>query len=228
MWISIVRTVISFFILMIVSLWMGRRVNSKNNHYNFAIAVIIGSFIANMGFDYDLSFFPMLAAFISLIAIYFLLSIISTKSRRFRLWFSGQPTVVIENGKLLDENMKKIMYTIDDLNQQLREHGIFNIIEVEFALVEVSGKLSILKKQDYQPVIQKDFKPINPSKKLTLPIELIMDGIPVEKNFNTQYSWKWLEEELKIRNLQMTDIQYAVISSNGFLFIDLFEDKIKG
>jgi uncharacterized membrane protein YcaP (DUF421 family) len=206
---------------------MGRRVNSKNNHYNFAIAVIIGSFIANMGFDYDLSFFPMLAAFISLIVIYFLLSIISTKSRRFRLWFSGQPTVVIENGKLLDENMKKIMYTIDDLNQQLREQGIFNIFEVEFALVEVSGKLSIMKKKDYQNVIQKDVNPSNPSKKLTLPIELIMDRIPVEKNFNTQYSWKWLEEELKKRNLKMTDIQYAVISSNGSLFIDLFDDKIK-
>jgi uncharacterized membrane protein YcaP (DUF421 family) len=206
---------------------MGRRVNSKNNHYNFAIAVIIGSFIANMGFDYDLSFFPMLAAFISLIVIYFLLSIISTKSRRFRLWFSGQPTVVIENGKLMDENMKKIMYTIDDLNQQLREHGIFNIFEVEFALVEVSGKLSIMKKKDYQNVIQKDVNPSNPSKKLTLPIELIMDGIPVEKNFNTQYSWNWLEEELKKRNLKMTDIQYAVISSNGSLFIDLFDDKIK-
>ncbi|WP_245640472.1 DUF421 domain-containing protein [Neobacillus massiliamazoniensis] len=227
MWISIVRTVVSFFILMIVSLWMGRRVNSKNTHHNFAIAVIIGSFISNMGFDYNLSFFPMLVAFISLIVIYFLLSIISTKSRRFRLWLSGQPTVVIENGKLLDENMKKIMYTIDDLNQQLREQGIFNIFEVEFALVEVSGKLSIMKKKDYQNVIQKDINPSNPSKKLTLPIELIMDRIPVEKNFNTQYSWKWLEEELKKRNLKMTDIQYAVISSNGSLFIDLFDDKIK-
>jgi uncharacterized membrane protein YcaP (DUF421 family) len=119
------------------------------------------------------------------------------------------------------------MYTIDDLNQQLREHGIFNIFEVEFALVEVSGKLSIMKKKDYQNVIQKDVNPSNPSKKLTLPIELIMDRIPVEKNFNTQYSWKWLEEELKKRNLKMTDIQYAVISSNGSLFIDLFDDKIK-
>jgi hypothetical protein len=54
-----------------------------------------------------------------------------------------------------------------------------------------------------------------------------MDRIPVEMNFNTQYSWKWLEEELKKRNLKMTDIQYAVISSNGSLFIDLFDDKIK-
>lgn len=155
-WISVLRTVVSFFILMIVSLWMGRRVNSKNNHYNFAIAVIIGSFIANMGFDYDLRFIPMLAAFISLIAFYFLLSIISTKSRRFRLWLSGKPTVVIENGKLLDQNMKKIMYTIDDLNQQLREHGIFNIFEVEYALVEVSGKLSVLKKK----TIKMSFKKI--------------------------------------------------------------------
>ncbi len=224
--IPIFRTCISFFILMIVSLWIGKQVNSHNNHYNFAMAVTIGSFIANMGFDTYLKFIPMLAAFLALISMYFLSSIIATNSRRFRLWISGEPTVIIENGKILDGNMKKIRYSLDDLNQQLREHGIFDLIEVEYALLEVSGKLSVLKKTKYQNVVKKDIYPTNLQSKIQLPIELIMDGRAVDKNLNSKYSKTWLHHELMVRNLQMKDIQYAVISSSGSLFIDLFEDHV--
>lgn len=97
--ITISRTCASFLILMIVSLWVGKQVNSSNNHYNFALSITIGSFIANMGFDTYLKFVPMLAAFLALITMYFFSSLISTHSRRFRLLLSGEPTVVMEKGK---------------------------------------------------------------------------------------------------------------------------------
>lgn len=225
--ITISRTCISFLILMMVSLWIGKQVNSGNNHYNFALSVTIGSFIANMGFDTYLKFIPMLAAFLALISMYFLSSLISTHSRRFRLLLSGEPTVVMENGKILDANMKKIRYTLDDLNQQLREQGIFDVFQVEYALLEVSGKLSVMKKEKFQSLTKGDFHPANLHSEIQLPIELIMDGAAVEKNFNSQYSSTWLNQELKLRNLQTKEIQYAVITSTGSLFIDLFEDHIK-
>ncbi|WP_066066720.1 DUF421 domain-containing protein [Neobacillus soli] len=224
--ITISRTCVSFLILMIVSLWIGKQVNSSNNHYNFALSITIGSFIANMGFDTYLKFVPMLVAFLALITMYFFSSLISTHSRRFRLLLSGEPTVVMEKGKILDENMKKIRYTLDDLNQQLREQGVFNIFEVEYALLEVSGKLSVMKKTHFQNLTKGDFNPIGLNKAVKLPKELIMDGEEVEKNFNSHYSSAWLDQELKIRNLQMKDIQYAVISSNGSLFIDLYDDHL--
>ncbi|ETI70223.1 hypothetical protein BAVI_04019 [Neobacillus vireti LMG 21834] len=225
--ITISRTCVSFLILMIVSLWIGKQVNSGNNHYNFALSITIGAFIANMGFDTYLKFIPMLAAFLALIAMYFLSSLISTHSRRFRLLLSGEPTVVMENGKILDGNMKKVRYTLDDLNQQLREQGIFDVFQVEYALLEVSGKLSVMKKKKFQSLTKGDFHPTQQNSKIQLPIELIMDGTAVEKNFSSHYSSTWLNQELKLRNLQMQEIQYAVISSSGSLFIDLFEDHIK-
>ncbi|MEH7303246.1 DUF421 domain-containing protein, partial [Neobacillus drentensis] len=181
----------------------------------------------NMGFDTNLKFTPMLASFTALISMYLISSLISNKNRRFRLWLSGEPTVVIENGKLLDGNMKKIRYTLDDLNQQLREQGIFDLIEVEFALLEVSGKLSVLKKTKFQNVTKNEIVPTNNSVDIHLPIELIMDGRVVEKNFNSQYSSAWLNQELQSRNLELKDIQYAVISSNSSLFIDLYNDNLK-
>ena len=225
--IAVLRTCFSFLILLTVSIWIGKQVNSHNNHYNFALSVTLGSFIANMGFDTNLKFTPMLASFTALISMYLISSLISNKNRRFRLWLSGEPTVVIENGKLLDGNMKKIRYTLDDLNQQLREQGIFDLIEVEFALLEVSGKLSVLKKTKFQNVTKNEIVPTNNCVDIHLPIELIMDGRVVEKNFNSQYSSAWLNQELQSRNLELKDIQYAVISSNSSLFIDLYNDNLK-
>ena len=132
----------------------------------------------------------------------------------------------MEQGKILDSNMKKIKYTLDDLNQQLREQGIFDVAEVEHAVLEVSGKLSVLKKEKYQPIVKEDLFPANIQSNHNLPIELIMDGVAIEKNFNELFSKQWLDQQLKQRKLQIKDIQYAVISSNGSLFMDLFADGL--
>jgi uncharacterized membrane protein YcaP (DUF421 family) len=211
---------------MIVTLWLGKQVNANRNYYNFALSITIGSFIANMGFDYKLHFFSMLAAFLALICVYYVLSFLSSRSRILRKCLSGRPTIIIEQGKILDENMKKIKYTLDDLNQQLREQGIFDIVQVEYAVLEVNGKLSVLKKEKYQTIEKKDLFPTKTQSNRNLPIELIMDGVAIEKNYNQQFSKQWLEQQLKQRKLQIEDIQYAVISSNGFLFLDLFEDGL--
>lgn len=223
---SILRTVVSYFVLMTVMLWIGKQVNSHTNYYNFALSVTLGAFIANMGFDTNLHFTPMLASFLALILMYFFFSLISAKSRPFRRWLSGQSTVIIDKGKILEVNMKKVRFTLDDLNQLLREQGIFDIFEVEYAILEVSGNLSIMKKTQYQNISKKDFNPNNYNQEIMLPIELIMNGSLVEKNFNKNYSRQWLYQELKTRNLQIKDIQYAVISSNGSLFIDLYDDHL--
>ncbi|WP_428908117.1 DUF421 domain-containing protein [Niallia sp. Krafla_26] len=226
LWIPIIRTIVSFLILMIVTLWLGKQVNANLNHYNFALAITIGSFIANMGFDYKLNFFPMLTAFLSLICIYFIFSYISSHSRIIRKWLSGRPSVIIEQGRILDSNMKKIKYTLDDLNQHLREQGIFDITEVEYAVLEVSGKLSVLKKDQYQPIVKKDIFPDTIQSGQILPIELIMDGAAIEKNLKEPFTKQWLDQQLKQRKLQVKEIQYAVITTNGSLFVDLYTDSL--
>lgn len=225
-WISILRTGVSFFILMIIALWIGKQINSKNNYYNFALSLTIGSFIANIGFDINLPFIPMLSALFTLVCIYFIFSVISSKSRRLRMWISGKPTVIIEKGSILEVNMKKIRYTLDDLNQQLREQGIFDVFEVEYALLEVSGKLSVLKKNQYKNVAIKDLFPNQMNQNENIPLELIMDGVIVEKNLNSLYSKVWIDQQLHKRNLTINDVNYAVISSNGSLMIDLYHDRV--
>jgi uncharacterized membrane protein YcaP (DUF421 family) len=222
--IPILRTSVSFIILILTTMVIGKHINTHKNHYSFALSITIGSFVANMGFDVYLSFKSMLSSFCLLVIMFYLFMVLSSRSRNMRKWLSGRPTVLIENGKILDRNMKKVKFSIDDLNQFLRAKDIFNIAEVEFALLEVSGELSILKKKQFQYITRQDFN--LPNSLESLPIELIMDGKIIKKNVSEKYNHKWIEAECKKRNLQIKDIYYAVVNSNGYLFVDKYKDKL--
>ena len=163
-------------------------------------------------------------AFLVLVLLFYFFMVLSTKSRMLRKLLSGRPTVLIEKGKLLDNNMKKVKFTIDDLNQYLREKDIFNITEVEYALLEVSGQLSVLKKDPLKNITKQDLN--LPYSREDLPIELIMDGVVIHKNAVDPYNQKWIEAECKKRNVQIEDVYYAVLNSQGSLFVDLYKDKI--
>jgi uncharacterized membrane protein YcaP (DUF421 family) len=221
---SIWRTGVSFIILVLVTFSIGKHINPHKNHFSFALAVTIGAFIANMGFDIKLKFTEMLSSFLVLVIMFYLFMVLSYKSRRLRKFLSGRPTVLIEEGKILEDNMKKIKFSIDDLNQYLREKDAFNISEVEYAVLEVSGELSVLKKKPFQNLNKQDFKMPNSSE--SLPIELIMGGEIIQKNADGPYNHQWIEEECKKRNLQIKDVYYAVVNSNGSLFIDAYKDHI--
>ncbi|MDQ0247780.1 uncharacterized membrane protein YcaP (DUF421 family) [Bacillus fengqiuensis] len=220
-----VRTVISFILLMLTTFLIGKQMNSHKNHFNLALSITLGSLIANMGFNVKIRFIPMLFSFLVLIMVYYLISIVSLKSRLLREWLSGRPTVVIDKGHILEANMRKLKYSLDDLNQDLRELGIFNVEEVEFALVESSGKLSVLKREQYQNVTKKDVLKTN-RQPLHLPIELIMDGKLIEKNLTPDYNEEWIHQELNKRKLMMHEVFYAVINTNGQLFVDRYKDRL--
>lgn len=221
---AVARTVISFILLMFITFLIGKQVNPHKNYFSFALSIILGSFVANMGFDVNLKFLPMLTSFLALFLIYYLISFISFKSRVLRKWFSGQPTVIINRGHILESNMKKLRYSIDDLNQQLRELGIFDIKEVEYALLEVSGNLSVLKKQQYQNTVKSDILKTE-SKQLSLPIELIIEGKLIDKNLTLKYNKYWIEQELIKRKLSINRILYAVIGTDGKLYVELYKDN---
>jgi uncharacterized membrane protein YcaP (DUF421 family) len=222
---TVARTAISFILLMFLTFFVGKQINSHKNYFNFALSITVGSFVANMAFDINIKFLPMLFSFFTLVVIYYLLTITSFKSRLLRKWISGEPIVMIEKGKILESNMRKIKYSLDDLNRQLRELGIFDIEEVEYALLEVSGNLSVLKKEKYQNVTKNDLS-LRHNSAVSLPIEIVMDGKIIEKNVTQKYSMNWIKQELKKRNLNIDEIQYAVIGTNGQLYIDLYKDQL--
>ncbi|MCA1053977.1 DUF421 domain-containing protein [Rossellomorea aquimaris] len=224
-WFPVIRTFISFLVLIFVTYFVGKHINSHKNHYSFALSVTVGSFIANMGFDTEHPFKEMFISFLVLVLTFYLFLSLSFKSRKFRTWISGSPTVLIEHGKLLDENMKKVKFSIDDLNQHLREFGVFDINQVEYALLEVSGVVSIKRKERYEPFSKWDGS-VPSAASTTIPVELIMEGRLIHENFTPQYDERWLNDELEKRKVKVGHIYFAVVNTKGNLFIDLYEDRL--
>ena len=148
------------------------------------------------------------------------------KNRKARKFLAGDPTIVIENGKVLEKNMNKMRYTIDYLNQQLREKDVFNVEEVLFAIIETNGSLTVLKKPQYRNVTRQDLM-VTVVPKHRLPIELIMDGKIIKENLEqNNLSNSWLQSELRKRNSTKNDVVYAVLAANGNMYIDTFKDHI--
>lgn len=87
-------------------------------------------------------------------SIVFILNLIAVRNSRFRKWISGEPTTLIQNGQILEDSMKKMGYSLDSLKQALRSKDIFHLDEVECAILEINGSLSVLKK----PPIQKYYE----------------------------------------------------------------------
>lgn len=222
----IIRTLGSFFLFMIMARMLGKQTISQMTLHDFIAAICLGAIVGNLTFNVKLDYKLIIIAFIIFGGSAYIAAIIAKKSRTARKWLSGQPTILIQEGKILEENIGKINYTLDYLNQTLREKDIFNIEEVEYAILEIDGHLSVLKKPDYQTVTKKDMGIVTPSQ-IVFPIELIMDGKIIHKNLvENQLSEDWLIKEITKSNLKFSDINYAVRGTNNQFYFDLFSDRI--
>lgn len=223
----VLRPIGAFIFLMIATRILGKQTIAQMTYFDFIAAITIGAITANISFNTSLKSHHLLISFVVFTGVIFLSAYISLKSRKARKLLAGDPTVIIQNGKILEHNMRKMRYSLDYLNQELREQNVFNIEEVLFAILEINGKLTVLKKPQYRPVTRKDLW-IATNAEWRLPIELIMDGKTVAKNLKeNQLTKEWLIDELKKRNLREDDVVYAVLGSNGQLYFDTYTDNIQ-
>jgi uncharacterized membrane protein YcaP (DUF421 family) len=220
------RSITSLLILLLIAKVLGKQTLSNMTFLDFVTSITLGAIAANYAFNLQLEWSLLLLALISISVTSFLLSMVSLHSHKLRMWISGSPTVLIERGKILENNMKKLRYTLDSLDQSLREKEIFDIDEVEYAVLEDNGKLSVLRKDEYRFVIKKDMR-LRPNT-LSFPVELIMDGQMMEEELTKNGMTKeWLEGELTKKGKQIADVFYAVRGTQQQLVFDFYEDEIK-
>lgn len=222
----ILRSIASFGLLLIGTRILGKQTISQMTMFDFVASISLGAISANLAFNTSIKVHHIIIALVIYFFIIFTIAVISLKSRKSRKFLAGDPTIVIQNGKILEKNMNKMRYTLDYLNQQLREKDVFNIEEVLFAIVETNGTLTVLKKPQFRNVTRQDLMiPITPEFKL--PIELIMDGEVIKENLEqNNLTESWLYSELKKRNLVQHDVLYAVLSGNGNMYVDTYENHI--
>jgi uncharacterized membrane protein YcaP (DUF421 family) len=222
----ILRSITALGLLLTGARILGKQTISQMTVFDFTAAITLGAIAANLAFNTSIKTQNFIISLFIFVAIFFFIEWISLKSRKARKFFAGDPTIVIQNGKILEHNMRKMRYALDYLNQQLREKDVFDIEEVLYAIVEINGTLTVLKKPQFRSAVKQDIGAPAPMES-RLPIELVMDGEVIEKNLrknNLPYSW--LMSELGRRKLELSDVMYAVLSANGNVYIDTYRDHI--
>ncbi|AUG57035.1 MAG TPA: DUF421 domain-containing protein [Ruminiclostridium sp.] len=225
MLISFVRTAILYLLVIIVMRIMGKRQIGELQPFELVIAIMISDLASvamqNTGVPLVNGIIPIL----TLLVAQLLFSYIGLKSAKTRAIISGRPTVLIENGKLKEQALKKEMFTINELLEQLRIKNISNISDVEFAILETNGQLSVIPKSQKRPLNPEDLN--IQTEYEGLPLDLIVDGNVNTANLKTaNLDEKWLSDELKkfgVENIK--DVLFASLDSSGNLYFQVKEKK---
>lgn len=190
------RTVLVLIILFVLTKCMGKKQVSQMNIFDYLIGITIGSIAADISLDIEKN---IIAGILSLV-IYglsgVLVTYLSLKSIRLRRIFSGVPTILIENGKILKNSLTKEGIDINDLQEEARQSGYFDLSKINYAILETTGKISFLPYTKEEPVTKKDMK--IKVKNESLCANIIIDGTIIENNLiNMKKDKSWLNKELK-------------------------------
>lgn len=207
----IFRTTVIYLVILILFRMMGKREVGELSILDLVVSIMIGD-IAVLSFeDLDRPFFRQIIPMFVLAFIQIILAFISLKSIRFRNIVDGTPQIIINQGKIDEKAMRKQRYTFDDLLTQLREQGINDLNEVQFAILESTGKLSIIKNTKGKR-----------SKTKETPYPLIIDGEIQERNLDRiGKNHFWLRHQLK----KLGETKIKEISICGYIDGQFYIDK---
>lgn len=220
-----VRGVISFFTLLIFTRILGKQQLGQITLFDYILGITIGAFAASLTVDLSSAAWPHWVGLLTWTVLGVLMQFISLKSKNTFLYINDEPMIVIYSGKILGDNLRKIKFTFNELLQQLRLKDIFDINEVKFAIVEANGQLSVLKKEQFQTLVNN----MNiPEKNKNSDEELIFNGIIIDDNLSKfKVDRKWLLDQLNNQGFHSSiEVFYAFLDSSKKLKITTYKDKI--
>lgn len=147
----IVRSIIGFFTMLIFAKILGKQQISQLTFFDYILGITIGSIAATLTTDLSSRAWPHWVGLLTWALLGYLMEYISTKWRYAGKYLEGEPTIVIMKGKIMEDAMKKMNFRATDIMELLRDKDVFDLNEVDFAIIEPNGKLSVLKKPELQP-----------------------------------------------------------------------------
>ena len=212
----IMRCLVSLVTLFLVTKMIGKKQVSQFSLFDYVIGISIGNFAAEMAINLDSSYLHGTVAVIVFGLVAYLVSIVTMKNQKIRKIIIGNPNVLIKDGKILYKSLKKSKFDINDLLEEARINGYFDISDIDYALMEANGKISFLPKPQYQNPTNKDLK-ININRK-GLCINLIIDGQIIKKALiDTYKDEKWLLKQLKVKGYKLEDVMLATLDLENTL-----------
>lgn len=213
------RTLILYILVVIFMRISGKQQIGQLQPYELVVAIMIADLVAipmqNKGIPLLSGIIPVLTLLVSQL----FLSYLSMKSLRARAIICGTPTILIEKGKILTSELQKERYNINDLLEELRVKGYPNIADVEYAILETNGNLSVIPKSDKKPVTPQDLN-LTPQYE-GLPLPIIIDGRIMHQNMQkASIDMEWLNEQLKMWKIQnVKEVLFASLDTNKVLTV---------
>lgn len=222
--IVLVRGVIGFFTLLIFARILGKQQISQLTFFDYVLGITIGSTASSLTTDLTSSAWAHWVGLLTWTVVCFVMQWATLKSKTISTYIDGEPTIVVMDGKIMEAAMKRMRFRLSDLLEQLRDKEVFDLKEVQFAILEKDGQLSVLKKPEYLPVTPKDMNLYTGPAGLT--ITLIYDGTIIPKNLKVVNKDKeWLTDELRKKGIMdVSDVFMAAIDKTNNLYIDLYKD----
>ncbi|MBM7693463.1 uncharacterized membrane protein YcaP (DUF421 family) [Peribacillus deserti] len=219
------RSLIFIVILFIITKILGKKHISQLSLFEYITGITLGDIAGEVIMSKDMHIMHGITGLLVFSAVSYFSDYLTLKNRKLREIIEGKDTIIIQDGKILEEGLKKEKYSVEDLESLLRDKGIFKVKDVEYALLEPKGKLSVLLKKENQPLTAKDLGLNMPNEKE--PQTVIMDGqIVYEALRKSGKNLEWLKTELEKLGTTIDQVFFAQIDTYGELSADLYQDQI--
>ncbi len=216
--INFIRAIIIYVVIIIAVRLMGKRQVGELKPHELVITILISAIAVIPLEENSMPLANCLVPILLFVSLEIIMSVISMKSLWFRNLLQGRPIFIIRQGKLDQKKLKQLRLTMDDVVDALRQKDVFDISQVEDAVIETNGSISVLPKAEYQPLTASD---INLSvKEKGMPVAIVIDGKPVNEYFN-EYKLKDSEIELVLQtvNRDAKRIMLLTIDDDGNTYL---------
>ena len=224
MLITFFRSIVLYIIVLIVMRLMGKREIGQLQPFELAISIMIADLASIPMTDTGVPIFNGIIPILGLLIMHLIISLINLKSSRAREIICGRPSILIYRGKINEKNLRKERFTINELEERLRGNNVINLGDVEYAILETSGQVTVIQKPDKRNTIPQDFN-IMPEYE-GIPYDLVVDGKIMTENLKEiGKNYNWLKKQVEKFNMKPVEALVVTIDGKGQIFRQRKEEK---
>lgn len=224
MLITFVRSIILYIIILIVMRLMGKREIGQLQPFELVIAIMIADLASIPMTEAGIPIWSGIIPILALLIMHLIISMINMKSIRMREIVCGKPTILIYRGKIDEKALKKERFTINELEERLRGNNISNIGDVEYAILETSGQLTVIQKPNKRNTIPEDFN-IMPDYE-GISYDLVIDGVIMRENLQKiGRNYEWLKKSVQKFGFNPEQALIVTLDGKGQIFCQKKEEK---
>lgn len=224
---SVLRAAVLFGVLLVATRVMGKKQPRAVTVFDYIVGITVGSIAGDLTTNLEQPLLPRLAALGTWVGLSLLMHLVGLKSQWFAKLTQGEPLILIHNGKILEDKLALTTLTTNDLMGMLRERGYFDLNEIEFALLETNGQLSVLPRSQARPVTRQDLGLSTQYEGVAT--EVVYEGRILSANLQRfGLDEQWLLDRLRQHGVEdPKEVFYAALDTRGNLYIDRYKDHIK-